>query len=114
MRHERKDELPGIENRRRGIAQQGHPAVLAGVPQRQPARFPLALDLEVERVVVPPDVAIRELFPREQDRPVAEDQEAQQTSQSDDGHHGSTHQGRSPRHVPRGQTPGTAAPLILY
>ncbi len=56
------DQLARVEDGRRGVAQQGHPAVLLGLPERPPAGVPLVLDLLVERIAVVRHVAEGELL----------------------------------------------------
>ena len=63
--HDPEEDLARVEHGGRRIAQQGHPAILLGLPQRPTPRVPLSLDPLIERVIEVGRVAEGELFPKD-------------------------------------------------
>ncbi len=68
IRHRREDQLARIQDRRRGVAQQGHPAVGRGVPGRHEPGRPLGLHPLMERIIVARRVPKAELLAPKQNR----------------------------------------------
>jgi hypothetical protein len=69
--------LDGIEDRGDGVAEQGLPTVLPGVPERPAPGVPLLLHAQVERIKEGSRVAVGELTVFEQDRTINGEQEGQ-------------------------------------
>jgi hypothetical protein len=63
----REDQLPGIKDGGRGIAQEGYAAIFLGLPEGEAPSPPFLLDSKVEGVVVVAGVAEAELPVMEED-----------------------------------------------
>jgi hypothetical protein len=90
------EDLAGIEYGGRGAAQQRHPAVLLGLPERPATGLPLGLDPPVERIVEVRGVAVGELLAAEQGPAVACGDQRQEAAQDEDRREASAHRGGIP------------------
>ncbi len=110
------DQLAGVEDGRRGIAQQRHAAVLLRHPERQPTGRPFLLHAKVERVIVIPAVPVGKLPPPQEDRAEAgegqehraEDGQGERPGDRSRSHHSSVGSAR-PRPVPGRNRKGHAS-----
>ena len=80
---DRIDELSRIEDGRRRVAQQGHPATLLGLPERPAACLPLMLHPLVERIVILNRVAEAELLVPAEDPAITPQNQAQQAASAE-------------------------------
>lgn len=67
IRHQREQDLAGIQDCRHGAAEHRHPAVFARLPEGKPPRRPFLLHAPVERIIEVRRVAKGELAAAEQD-----------------------------------------------
>ena len=85
------EDFARIEDRGHRVAQQGLAAVLTGVPQGQAPGVPLLLHPEVKRIIKESRIPEAKLAILEQDRPVEDQQKAQEAAQTKEGKGGAAH-----------------------
>ena len=92
IREDGVDQFPRIEDGRGGIAQQRHPRVLFGLPERPASRFPLRLHTLIERVVVVPGIAKAELTILEEGREITAEEQGREAGEDQQDDERMTHQ----------------------
>src|SRR5437868_13653673 len=80
IRQDGEHEFAGIQYRRGRVAQERHPRILLGFPERPTASGPLVLHPLMERVIIMGTVAIAELAIAEERRGVTGQEQRRKTS----------------------------------